>query len=113
MTSGAVSLVLLGGSTAAASKACSLPILDYVFFYKIPAGIPTVIAMCAAHYFWQRHLDRKEGWICKEHLGENLLLDEEVKRPSTSAPRIYAILPFLPMILVVVFFTLRYQFDKT
>lgn len=103
VTSGAVSLVLLGGSTAAASKACSLPILDYVFFYKIPAGIPTVIAMCAAHYFWQRHLDRKEGWICKEHLGENLLLDEEVKRPSTSAPRIYAILPFLPMILVVVF----------
>ena len=103
VTSGAVSLVLLGGSTAAASKACSLPILDYVFFYKIPAGIPAMLAMCAAHYFWQRHLDRKEGWKCEEHRGGELVFDEEVKRPSAAAPKFYAALPFLPMILVVVF----------
>ena len=51
VTSGAVSLVLIGGSTAAASKACSLTILDYVFFYKIPAGLPVIAIMAVAHFF--------------------------------------------------------------
>lgn len=37
VTSGACSLVLLGGSTVASAKACDLSILDYVFLFKIPA----------------------------------------------------------------------------
>lgn len=36
VTSGAASLVLIGGSTAAAAKACSLSILDYVLYSKFP-----------------------------------------------------------------------------
>lgn len=103
VTSGAASLVLLGGSTAAAAKACSLSVLDYVFLFKIPAGLPTVLVIGLAHVFWQRYLDKKEGWVCSEHIGETLTFEEDVKRPSTAAPKIYAILPFLPMILVVVF----------
>lgn len=103
VTSGAASLVLLGGSTAAASKACELSVLDYVFMYKIPAGLPTVLVMGIAHVFWQKWLDAREGWKPSEHLGETLTFAEDVKRPSTAAPKFYAILPFLPMILVVVF----------
>lgn len=104
VTSGAASMVLLGGSTAASAKACSLSILDYVFVYKIPAAFPTMIVMGLAHVFWQRWLDRREGWIPTEHVGEKLVFEgEDVKRPSTAAPKIYALLPFLPMILVVVF----------
>lgn len=103
VTSGACSLVLLGGSTAASAKACDLSILDYVFLFKIPAGIPTVLAIGLAHVFWQRWLDRREGWNCEEHKGETLVFSEDVKRPSTAAPKIYAFLPFLPMVLVVVF----------
>lgn len=49
VTSGAASLVLIGGSTAAAAKACSLSILDYVFVFKIPAALPTVLVMGLAH----------------------------------------------------------------
>lgn len=103
VTSGAASMVLLGGTTAASAKACGLSILDYVFIYKIPAALPTVLCMGLAHVFWQRYLDRKEGWICEEHKGETLVFEEEVKSPSTAAPKLYAILPFLPMILVVLF----------
>ena len=104
VTSGAASMVLLGGSTAASAKACELSILDYVFIYKIPAALPTVLVMGIAHVFWQRYLDRKEGWIPSEHVGEKLVFEgEDVKRPSTAAPKIYAILPFLPMVFVVVF----------
>ena len=104
VTSGAASMVLLGGSTAASAKACELSILDYVFIYKIPAALPTVLVMGIAHVFWQRYLDRKEGWIPSEHVGEKLVFEgEDVKRPSTTAPKLYAILPFLPMVFVVVF----------
>lgn len=102
-TSGAASLVLVGASTTAAANASSLSILDYVFSYKIPAGLPVVLVMALAHVFWQRYLDRKEGWNCHEHVGDAMVLDEEVKRPLKAAPKIYAILPFLPMILVVLF----------
>lgn len=104
VTSGAASMVLLGGSTAASAKACELTILDYVFIYKIPAALPTVFVMGIAHVFWQRYLDRKEGWVPSEHVGEKLVFEgEDVKRPSTAAPKIYAVLPFLPMVFVVVF----------
>lgn len=91
-------------SGAASAKACELSILDYVFIYKIPAALPTVLVMGIAHVFWQRYLDRKEGWIPSEHVGEKLVFEgEDVKRPSTTAPKLYAILPFLPMVFVVVF----------
>lgn len=103
VTSGASSLVLIGGTTAASAQACSLSVLDYVFLYKIPAGLPVVFVMGLAHVFWQRYLDRKEGWNPSEHMGETLVFSEDVKRPSTAAPKIYAVLPFLPMVLVVVF----------
>lgn len=103
VTSGAASMVLLGGSTAASAEACSLTILDYVFVYKIPAALPTLLAMGIAHVFWQRYLDKKEGWKCEDHVGETLVFEEDVKRPSTAAPKIYAILPFLPMVMVVLF----------
>lgn len=103
VTSGAASMVLLGGTTAASAKACELSILDYVFLFKIPAALPTVLCMGLAHVFWQRYLDRKEGWKCEEHRGETLVFEEDVKSPSTATPKIYALLPFLPMILVVLF----------
>lgn len=104
VTSGAASMVLLGGSTAASAKACELTILDYVFIYKISAALPTVFVMGIAHVFWQRYLDRKEGWVPSEHVGEKLVFEgEDVKRPSTAAPKIFAVLPFLPMVFVVVF----------
>lgn len=104
VTSGAASMVLLGGSTAASAKACELSILDYVFIYKIPAALPTVLVMGIAHVFWQRYLDRKEGWHPSEHVGEKLVFaGDDVKRPSMAAPKIYAVLPFLPMVFVVVF----------
>lgn len=101
--SGAASMVLIGGSTAASAKATGLSILDYVFLYKIPAAIPTIIVMGIALVFWNMYLDKKEGWVCKNHVGESLEFDGEVETPKEVAPKIYAILPFLPMILVVVF----------
>ncbi len=100
--SGAVSLVLLGASTAAAAKATQLNILDYVFTYKIPAGLPTTLVIGIALVFWNRYLDKKEGWVCSEHVGD-VMEFEGTKDELKDAPKIYALLPFLPMILVVVF----------
>ena len=104
-TSAAVSMALLGGSTATAAEASGLSILDYVFLYKIPAGFPALLAIGLAHVFWQKYLDRKEGWVCADHIGDELIFDEASakNKSSVKAPTWYAILPFLPMIFVVLF----------
>ena len=102
-TSGAASLVLVGGSTMASAEASGMSILDYVFIFKLPAGIPTVIIMGLAHVFWQRYLDKKEGWVCADHVGSKFELEVDIDRPEEKAPKIYALLPFLPMIFVVLF----------
>lgn len=101
--SGAASLVLLGASTAASAKATDLPILDYVFFYKIPAGVLTCIVIGIALVFWNKYLDKKEGWVCANHIGDTMVFDDATQSPTHNAPKIYAVLPFLPMILVIIF----------
>ncbi|MGF1725315.1 C4-dicarboxylate transporter DcuC [Photobacterium nomapromontoriensis] len=102
-TSGAASLVLVGASTMASAEASAMSILDYVFIYKLPAGVPTAIVIGLTHVFWQRYLDKKDGWIVADHVGDSFKLEVDIERPSTKVPKVYAILPFLPMVFVVLF----------
>ncbi len=74
--SGAGSMVLLGASTAASAKASGLSLLDYVFIYKIPAAFLTCVVIGVSLVFWNMYLDKKEGWIVSEHIGDSISFDE-------------------------------------
>ena len=50
--------------------------------------------MAIAHFFWQRYLDKKEN-ISHEML--------DVAEITTTAPSFYAILPFTPIVGVLIF----------
>ncbi|VTP65093.1 Putative cryptic C4-dicarboxylate transporter DcuD [Leclercia adecarboxylata] len=50
--------------------------------------------MAVAHFFWQRYLDKKEN-ISHERL--------DVSEITTTAPSFYAILPFTPIVGVLIF----------
>lgn len=50
--------------------------------------------MAIAHFFWQRYLDKKE------HISHEML---DVSEITTTAPAFYAILPFTPIIGVLIF----------
>ncbi len=77
-----------------AAKAAEMPLVDFAFKTTLPISIAAIIAMAIAHFFWQRYLDKKENIVSE-------MLD--VKEITTRAPAFYAILPFTPIIGVLIF----------
>jgi DcuC family C4-dicarboxylate transporter len=76
-----------------AAKAAEMPLIDFAFKTTLPISIVAIISMAIAHFFWQRYLDKKEN-VAHEMLDVN----ENHHRPA-----FYAILPFTPIIGVLIF----------
>ncbi|MCD1126860.1 anaerobic C4-dicarboxylate transporter DcuC [Jinshanibacter sp. LJY008] len=79
---------------AEASKMGGDKLIEFAFHTTLPISIIAIIAIAITHFFWQRYLDKKEN-IVNEKL--------DVSQIKTHAPVAYAILPFLPIIGVLVF----------
>lgn len=102
----------LGSDNVAIAEALSqtpqfagLTATDYVFRYHAIISIPTLLVMALAHYFWQKYMDKKLGG---EHLGE--LADVKEVKAIEGGPlfkTVYAILPLLPILLLIVVFILQ------
>ncbi|BBG61041.1 Putative cryptic C4-dicarboxylate transporter DcuD [Providencia rustigianii] len=90
----AIILAPTSGDVILAAKAAEMPLIDFAFKTTLPISIAAIVAMSIAHFFWQRYLDRKE------HVKTEMLDVNEIK---THAPSFYAILPFTPIIGVLVF----------
>ncbi|MEN0583255.1 MULTISPECIES: anaerobic C4-dicarboxylate transporter DcuC [Kosakonia] len=90
----AIILSPTSGDVVLAAKAAEMPLIDFAFKTTLPISIAAIIAMAIAHFFWQRYLDKKE------HIVSEML---DVKDITTSAPTFYAILPFTPIIGVLIF----------
>ena len=90
----AIILAPTSGDVILAAKAAEMPLIDFAFKTTLPISIAAIVAMSVAHFFWQRFLDRKE------HVKTEMLDVNEIK---THAPGFYAILPFTPIIGVLVF----------
>ena len=90
----AIILAPTSGDVILAAKAAEMPLIDFAFKTTLPISIAAIAAMSVAHFFWQRFLDRKE------HVKTEMLDVNEIK---THAPGFYAILPFTPIIGVLVF----------
>ena len=69
-------------------------LIDFAFKTTLPISIIAIIAIAITHFFWQRYLDKKEN-IVTERL--------DVSEIQTKAPSGYAILPFTPIIGVLIF----------
>ncbi|WP_413493612.1 anaerobic C4-dicarboxylate transporter DcuC [Morganella psychrotolerans] len=90
----AIILAPTSGDVVIAAEASNIALKEFAFSLTLPISIVAIIAMAIAHFFWQRYLDRKED-IKSEIL--------DVKEITTNAPKFYAILPFLPIIGVLLF----------
>ncbi|MGP4882877.1 anaerobic C4-dicarboxylate transporter DcuC, partial [Klebsiella pneumoniae] len=82
------------GDVVLAAKAAEMPLIDFAFKTTLPISIAAIICMAIAHFFWQRYLDKKE------HISHEML---DVNDITTTAPALYAILPFTPIIGVLIF----------
>lgn len=85
------------GTAVFAAKTAEMDVADYFVGEQIPVAVVTMAAISISHYFIQRYFDRKEGLEAKV-LQTAPDYDKE-KLP----PVIYALLPLVPIILVLVF----------
>lgn len=86
----------LGADNVLAAETFGMNIMDYVIAHA-KVSIPALLIMAVAHYFWQKYLDKKES--------EDIKIDESklAKLNKELPPKYYAILPILPLILVLFF----------
>ncbi|CAG74324.1 anaerobic C4-dicarboxylate transporter [Pectobacterium atrosepticum SCRI1043] len=91
-----VALILspTSGDVVLAAQASQMKLVDFAFKATLPISIIAIVCMAVAHFFWQRYLDNKEN-------ASHEILD--VSEITTNTPRFYAILPFTPIMGVLVF----------
>lgn len=89
----AIILSPTSGDVVLAAEAAEMPLIDFAFKTTLPISIAAIIGMAIAHFFWQRYLDKKE------HISHEML---DVNEITTTAPAFYAILPFTPIIGVLI-----------
>lgn len=96
--------VAIAAELANTAEFAGLTASDYVFKYHAIVSIPTLLIMAVVHYFWQRFQDQRA--VSKGEVDAKLPDVEEV--PGGKLFRaVYAVLPLLPIILLIVVFALQ------
>ncbi|MFU2317327.1 anaerobic C4-dicarboxylate transporter DcuC [Rahnella sp. PCH160] len=93
----AIILSPTSGDVVLAAQAANMPLVDFAFKVTLPISIAAIVAMSVAHFFWQRYLDKRDTAVV-DSVDSN---KEDVI--ETNAPAFYAILPFTPIIGVLIF----------
>ncbi|ALS35726.1 DcuC family C4-dicarboxylate transporter [Enterococcus rotai] len=87
----------LGADNVIAAETLGYDLLTYVA-WNARISIPTLLIMALTHYFWQKYCDKKEGASAFVAIEDDGL----VKQEESDTPKIYALLPLLPLILILV-----------
>ncbi|ATM96529.1 C4-dicarboxylate transporter DcuC [Yersinia frederiksenii] len=90
----AIILAPTSGDVVLAAQASEMPLVDFAFKTTLPISIAAIVCMAIAHFFWQRYLDNKSQ-------EKHEMMD--VNDITTNAPGFYAILPFTPILGVLIF----------
>ncbi|MGJ5845161.1 C4-dicarboxylate transporter DcuC [Enterococcus sp. G203Y] len=86
----------LGADNVIAANTLGYDVLNYdVWNAKI--SLPSLLIIAVAQYFWQKYCDKKEGEAAYVSLNEEGLS----KQKEFDVPKFYAILPILPLLLIV------------
>ena len=103
----------IGPASAITAKATQIAQVDTISFFvsnQLPIVVPLSISMMISYYFVNRFFDSKQ----------NDVIVENIQKPiSASLPKIYAIIPVLPIFLLLIFssifnfFTTQINLDTT
>lgn len=81
-----------------AAHTAGLDPVAYFITWQLPAVFPAILVVGIAHYFVQPWWDKREEQAVQTETAKN-----DKKANEEMPPRIYAILPTIPLILVIVF----------
>ena len=87
-----------------ASEVIQMPAVEYFVHEQIPLLIPLTIVMTITYYFVNRYFDKKNA--------PNTIAAERMEDSGISkAPKLYAFIPVLPIVLLILFSDLSKLFD--
>ncbi|MFG5459467.1 C4-dicarboxylate transporter DcuC [Enterococcus faecalis] len=86
----------LGADNVIAANTLGYDVLNYVV-WNAKISLPSLLIIAVAQYFWQKYCDKKEGEAAYFSLNEEGLS----KQKEFDVPKFYAILPILPLLLIV------------
>ncbi|MGI6756278.1 MAG: C4-dicarboxylate transporter DcuC [Atopobiaceae bacterium] len=96
--------VAIANELAKYPEFAGLTVSHYVFAYHALVSIPTLIFMAVVHYFWQKAQD-KRGVEAGEDQAE--IQDIKVIEGSGLYKFVYALLPVLPILLLIIVYILQ------
>lgn len=97
--------VAIAAELANTAEYAGMTATDYVFQYHAMVSIPVLILMALVHYAWQKHCDKKDADKGRQVI-EKAQEIEEI--PGGILFRtVYAILPLLPILLLIGVFALQ------
>ena len=86
----------LGADNVIAANTLGYDVLNYVV-WNAKISLPSLLIIAVAQYFWQKYCDKKEGEAAYVSLNEEGLS----KQKEFDVPKFDAILPILPLLLIV------------
>lgn len=101
-TNGCLDLGPASGNSILAAKYAGITPVEYFVNYQLPQAIAISIAMTITHYFVARHFEKKyEGELQQSAAQTEAVAAKETDEPLP--PWYYAILPAVPLVLVLMF----------
>ncbi|HGM9946501.1 TPA: C4-dicarboxylate transporter DcuC [Providencia rettgeri] len=95
------------GNVIMAAKTADIEPAVYFVQYQLPVTIPIIIAVAITHFFIQRWWDKREGFVF------DLSKIDSIKEDSgNKVPLSYALLPVIPLILIIGFSPLLHPYIK-
>ncbi|MDR2007678.1 MAG: C4-dicarboxylate transporter DcuC [Alphaproteobacteria bacterium] len=93
-TSSAVTFSPLAVDSIAAANFLGEDLLVFTLYKVLPMALATILVVGISHVFWQKYMDKKIGFKASE---------QTINDKNLGAPKFYAILPFLPIIFIILF----------
>ncbi|MGY0161737.1 C4-dicarboxylate transporter DcuC [Edwardsiella tarda] len=86
----------LGADNVIAANTLGYDVLNYVVWHA-KISLPSLLIIAVVQFFWQKHCDKREGDAAFVSLNEDVLS----KPHEFATPKVYAILPILPLLLII------------
>ncbi len=90
------------GNCNLAAQIAGLDVSEYFVNYQLPIFITMVIVVAILHMIVQRWWDKREGWVFDPNNIKTLTGSKGITEEK-EPPRIYAILPVIPLFLIITF----------
>ena len=96
--------VAIAAELANTAEYAGMTATDYVFGYHALVSVPTLLLMAGVHFFWQKYCDKKSKGTVNDL---DQVQDVEEIKGGALFRTVYAILPLLPILLLIVVFALQ------